>query len=94
MARRFRSSSIRTGGGGELAPSQIQKGHTIAILYAQRHAFKFSERGIRHEKPKDIKVHEGSYALIGIVKGLVILLLCVMLELIAICLMGNAIDRQ
>ena len=29
--------------------------------------------------------------LIGIVKGLVILLLCEILELIAICLMGNAI---
>jgi len=35
---------------------------------------------------------EGSYALIGIVKGLVILLLCEILELIAICLMGNTID--
>jgi len=34
---------------------------------------------------------EGSYALIGIVKGLVILLLCV-IELLAICLMGNSID--
>jgi len=36
-------------------------------------------------------ISEGSYALIGIVKGSVILLLCVMLELLAICLMGNAI---
>jgi len=34
---------------------------------------------------------EGSYALIGIVKGLVILLLCV-IELLTICLMGNTID--
>ena len=28
--------------------------------------------------------HEGSYALIGIVKGLVILLLCVMLEFLSV----------
>ena len=35
------------------------------------------------------KVSEGSYALIGI--RLVILLLCEILELIAICLMGNVI---
>ena len=40
-------------------------------------------------------ISEGSYALIGIVKGLVILLLGVILELIellAIRLMGNSID--
>ncbi|KAI9763487.1 MAG: hypothetical protein M1840_000501 [Geoglossum simile] len=43
------------GCGSELAPSQVQKGHTIAILYAQRHAFKFSEPGIRHEEPTNIK---------------------------------------
>lgn len=42
--------------GSELAPSQVQKGYTIAILYAQRHAFKFSELGIRHEEPTNIKV--------------------------------------
>jgi hypothetical protein len=39
-----------------LAPSQILKGYTIAIFYAQRHAFKFSELGIRHENPTNIKV--------------------------------------
>jgi len=42
--------------GSELAPSQVQKGYTIAILYAQRHAFMFSEPGIRHEEPTNIKV--------------------------------------
>jgi hypothetical protein len=44
------------GRGSELAPSQVQKGYTIAILYAQRHAFMFSEQGIRHEEPTNIKV--------------------------------------
>jgi hypothetical protein len=44
------------GRGSELAPSQVQKGHTIAILYAQRHAFMFSKPGIRHEEPTNIKV--------------------------------------
>jgi hypothetical protein len=44
------------GRGSELAPSQVQKGYTIAILYAQRHAFMFSEPGIRHEEPTNIKV--------------------------------------
>jgi hypothetical protein len=42
--------------GSELAPSQVQKGYTIAILYAQRHEFTFSEQGIRHEEPTNIKV--------------------------------------
>jgi hypothetical protein len=44
------------GCGSELAPSQVQKGYTIAILYAHRHAFKFFEPGIRHEEPTNIKV--------------------------------------
>lgn len=42
--------------GSELAHSQVWKGYTVAILYAQRHAFMFSEPGIRHEKPTNIKV--------------------------------------
>lgn len=42
--------------GAELAPSQIQKGYTLAILYAQRHAFLYCETGIRHEEPTKIKV--------------------------------------
>jgi hypothetical protein len=44
------------GRGSELAHSQVQKGYTVAILYAQRHAFVFSEPGIRHEEPTNIKV--------------------------------------
>ncbi|KAI9748189.1 MAG: hypothetical protein M4579_007289, partial [Chaenotheca gracillima] len=42
--------------GSELAPGQVQKGYTVAILYAERHAFMFCEPGIRHEDPQTIKV--------------------------------------
>jgi hypothetical protein len=42
--------------GSEIAPSQICKGYTIAVLYAQQHAFAFSEPGIRHEDSTLIKV--------------------------------------
>ncbi|KAF4338330.1 SET domain protein [Fusarium beomiforme] len=45
------------GRGSEIAPAQICKGHTIAVLYAQQHAFAFSEPGIRLEDPKLIKVY-------------------------------------
>ncbi|KAK7751357.1 hypothetical protein SLS62_006763, partial [Diatrype stigma] len=41
--------------GDELAPGQVQKGYTVAILDAERHAFMFSEPGIRHEEPQMIK---------------------------------------
>jgi hypothetical protein len=44
------------GRGMELEPSLIEKGHTIAILYAQFHAFAFSPPGIRLEEPTHIKV--------------------------------------
>ena len=44
------------GRGGELEPSLIQKGYTVAILYAEFHAFAFSEPGIRLEEPTNIKV--------------------------------------
>jgi hypothetical protein len=44
------------GRGSELTPSQVQKGYVAAILYARRHAFMFSEPGIRHEEPTNIKV--------------------------------------
>ena len=44
------------GRGSELAPAQVQRGYTVAILYAQRHAFMFCEPGIRHEDPRMIKV--------------------------------------
>ncbi|KAE9367579.1 SET domain-containing protein [Stipitochalara longipes BDJ] len=42
--------------GSELAPAQVQKGYTVAILYAERHAFMFCEPGIRHEDPQMIKI--------------------------------------
>jgi hypothetical protein len=42
--------------GSELAPAQIQKGYTVAVLCAKRHVFKFGDPGIRHEDPKMIKV--------------------------------------
>lgn len=42
--------------GSELVPGQVQKGYTVAILYAKRHAFMFCEPGIRHEDPQTIKV--------------------------------------
>ncbi|KAF2703701.1 hypothetical protein K504DRAFT_443597 [Pleomassaria siparia CBS 279.74] len=42
--------------GGELAQSQIQKGYTVAILYAVRHSFMYCEPGIRHEDPQMIKI--------------------------------------
>ena len=44
------------GRGSELAPAQVQRGYTVAILYAQRHTFMFGEPGIRHEDPRMIKV--------------------------------------
>lgn len=44
------------GRGNELEHTQIQKGHTVAILYAKRHAFMFDDPGIRHEVPRYIKV--------------------------------------
>jgi SET domain len=44
------------GRGSELAPAKVQRGYTVAILYAQRHAFMFDEPGIRHEDPRMIKV--------------------------------------
>ena len=44
------------GRGSELAPAQVQRGYTVAILYAERHAFMFCEPGIRHEDPRMIKV--------------------------------------
>jgi hypothetical protein len=44
------------GRGSELEPSLIQKGYTIAILYAEFHTFAFSEPGIRLEELTNIKV--------------------------------------
>lgn len=46
-----------TGGrGGELAPAEVRKGYTVAVLYAQRHVFVYGEPGIRHEDPRRIKI--------------------------------------
>lgn len=42
--------------GNELAPAQIQKGYTVAILYAKYHKFLYDEPGIRHEAPQMLKV--------------------------------------
>ncbi|PGH36549.1 hypothetical protein GX50_00586 [[Emmonsia] crescens] len=44
------------GRGNELAPTQVQKGYTVAILYAKRHVFMFCEPGIRHEDPELMKI--------------------------------------
>ncbi|OBT60796.1 hypothetical protein VE03_09899 [Pseudogymnoascus sp. 23342-1-I1] len=44
------------GRGCELAPSKVKKGYTIAIVYAERHRFMFSEPGIRLERSSDIKI--------------------------------------
>jgi hypothetical protein len=44
------------GRGSELDLAKIQRGYTIAILYAQQHAFMFDKPGIRHEDPARVKV--------------------------------------
>ncbi|KAH6977417.1 hypothetical protein BKA56DRAFT_674232 [Ilyonectria sp. MPI-CAGE-AT-0026] len=44
------------GRGSEIAPSRIRNGYTIAILYAQRHAFSILDTGIRHKEPVKLKV--------------------------------------
>ncbi|KAH8812463.1 hypothetical protein F5884DRAFT_310434 [Xylogone sp. PMI_703] len=44
------------GRGKELNPSLVQKGYTVAVLYAQQHAFLYSEPGIRQEDPATIKI--------------------------------------
>ncbi|KFA80210.1 hypothetical protein S40288_09887 [Stachybotrys chartarum IBT 40288] len=43
--------------GRELVRSQLQTGHTVAILYAKSHAFMDGQFGIRHEDPTLIKVN-------------------------------------
>ncbi|KAJ6096545.1 SET domain-containing protein [Penicillium sp. IBT 16267x] len=43
-------------GGRELKKVEIQRGYTVAILYAQQHAFLFDKLGIRHEDPARFKV--------------------------------------
>jgi hypothetical protein len=42
--------------GGEVPPSQLRPGYTVAVLYAEQHAFLDMSVGIRHEKPTALKV--------------------------------------
>jgi hypothetical protein len=42
--------------GREIAPSQLCEGYTVAVLYAEQHAFAFSEPGIRLENPTLCKI--------------------------------------
>jgi hypothetical protein len=42
--------------GKKFSPAQIQKGYTVAVLYAERRAFKFDDPGIRVEDSQVIKV--------------------------------------
>ncbi|KAF2108247.1 hypothetical protein BDV96DRAFT_504933 [Lophiotrema nucula] len=44
------------GRGSELEPAKIQRGHTVAVLYAQRHVFMYGDPGIRHENPQMLKI--------------------------------------
>jgi hypothetical protein len=45
--------------GTESAPA-IQKGYTVAVMYAQRSVFKYTAPGIRHDNPKMLKVRTAS----------------------------------
>lgn len=42
--------------GQELDRALLQKGHTVAILYAEHHGFMDMTEGIRHETPSNLKV--------------------------------------
>ncbi|CAA9960698.1 SET domain-containing protein [Pyrenophora teres f. maculata] len=44
------------GRGSELASVQIQKGYTVAVLYAQRRVFTYGDPGIKHTDPQMLKV--------------------------------------
>lgn len=44
------------GRGSEFAPALIQKGHTVAVLYAERHTFIYGDPGIKLEDPQMLKV--------------------------------------
>ncbi|VUC28435.1 unnamed protein product [Clonostachys rosea] len=43
--------------GSEINPLQIKRGHTVAILYAEKHFFMDGQIGIRHEIPEALKEH-------------------------------------
>jgi hypothetical protein len=45
-----------SGLGSELSPSQIRKGYSIAVLYAQRYVFIYGDPGIRQENLQLFKV--------------------------------------
>ncbi|KAF1998207.1 hypothetical protein P154DRAFT_439700 [Amniculicola lignicola CBS 123094] len=42
--------------GSNLAPAQIQKGYTVAVLHAQRHVFMYGDPGIPHDNPQKLKI--------------------------------------
>jgi hypothetical protein len=44
------------GRGSELAPVQIRKGDTVAVLYAERHIFTYGDPGIKHMNPQMLRV--------------------------------------
>lgn len=44
------------GRGSELDMSRIQKGYTVAVLYAERHTFTYGDPGIKLEDPQMLKV--------------------------------------
>ncbi|KAF2465698.1 SET domain-containing protein [Lindgomyces ingoldianus] len=44
------------GRGRELAPAQIQKGHTVAVLHAQRRVFMYGDPGIGLGDPQMLKI--------------------------------------
>ncbi|KAM0493506.1 hypothetical protein ACHAP8_009136 [Fusarium lateritium] len=46
--------------GREIAPSLLREGYTVAVLYAEQHAFAFSEPGIRLEDPTLCKIFPAS----------------------------------
>jgi hypothetical protein len=44
------------GRGSEVTPAMMEKGYTVALLYAQQRTFTYSAPGIRHEDPHKLKV--------------------------------------
>lgn len=49
------------GRGSELATAKIQKGYTVAVMYAKRHVFMYGDPGIRHENPQMLKVRTAKF---------------------------------
>jgi hypothetical protein len=44
------------GRGSEFSSAQLRKGHTVAILYAERHTFIHGDPGIKLIDPRMLKV--------------------------------------